>query len=297
MFLFIRLIIGLSVIVLVFVSCGGSAPQPTSQPLTLATPAPTAATTAFSWAQIKAMIDKNLAAKARDFNPTEAQWTSAVQKYEDNAVATIARKVYTTPELTAAFSVVPRPFFAYNYETNKNRMDQTGDFLQIIDIGYGSTMSAPSIQSYMTANLEPKKTDIALEIGTGSGVQSAILSRLVKQVYTIEIREKLGKRVAETLKTVGYDNIETKIGDGYYGWAEKAPFDIIIVTCQANHIPPDLIKQLKPNGRMVIPVGPAWSTKQQMLKVTLENGKVVSKKILAATQFIPMLGANETKKP
>ena len=108
----------------------------------------------------------------------------------------------------------------------------------------------------------------------------------------------MAERVNHTLKAVGYDNIETKTGDGYYGWEEKGPFDIIIVTCQANHIPPELIKQLKPTGRMVIPVGPAWSRNQQMLKVWKDpaTGKVVSQRLLASTLFIPMLGANEGKK-
>ncbi len=252
----------------------------------------------FTWEQISKLVESDKTNNIRNFECTKEDWDTAIKNYNETVITTLKTRKYATPELIEAMSIVPRPFFAYNYEKNESRMMQTNDFNVILDLGWGSTMSAPSIQGFMTANLNPKKDEVALEIGTGSGIQAAILSRLVKKVYTIEIREKLAERVNHTLKAVGYDNIETKIGDGYYGWEEKGPFDIIIVTCQANHIPPELIKQLKPTGRMVIPVGPAWSRNQQMLKVWKdpETGKVVSQRLLASTLFIPMLGANEGKK-
>ncbi len=291
-----------ALLLLFFISCGNnssdSKKEKTDEKISVSDSLKNDGKSQFSWDQISKLIESDKANNIRNFECTKEDWEKAIKNYNDTVIATLKTRKYATPELIEAMSIVPRPFFAYNYEKNESRMVQTNDFNVILDLGWGSTMSAPSIQGFMTANLSPKKDEVALEIGTGSGIQAAILSRLVKKVYSIEIREKLAERVNHTLKAVGYDNIETKTGDGYYGWEEKGPFDIIIVTCQANHIPPELIKQLKPTGRMVIPVGPAWSRNQQMLKVWKDpaTGKVVSQRLLASTLFIPMLGANEGKK-
>ncbi len=241
----------------------------------------------FSWTQIKKLFDKD----KRRIRCNEKRWNQLIADYNKNTIGTLKTRIndYATPELIRAMTIIPRPFFAYQYENNVDMTHNSPVWNNIIDIGWGSTMSASSIQAYMTAHLEPKPGDVALEIGTGSGVQAAILSRMVKMVYTIEIRDKLAKRVQKTLKLVGYPNIQTKIGDGYYGWKDKAPFDIIIVTCQANHTPPALVRQLKKGGRMVIPVGQRWSRKQQMLKIWKDNrGRIRSRK-LRYTYFVPML--------
>lgn len=139
-----------------------------------------------------------------------------------------------------------------------------------LPIGYGQTISQPYIVAKMTELVAPRKDDRALEIGTGSGYQAAILSHLVADVYTIEIIEPLGVSARERLAALGYRNVTVRIGDGYYGWPEKAPFDRIVVTATANHIPPRLIEQLKPGGRMVIPVGNPFQT-QRLLLVTKDS--------------------------
>jgi protein-L-isoaspartate(D-aspartate) O-methyltransferase len=126
-----------------------------------------------------------------------------------------------------------------------------------------------------------------LEIGTGSGYQAAVLSPLVKHVYTMEIIEALGEDAAERLTQLGYDNVTTRIADGYYGWKERAPFDAIIVTAAAGSIPPPLVEQLKPGGRMVIPVGGAFLT-QQLMRVEKDPGGQVTTKQILPVRFVPL---------
>jgi protein-L-isoaspartate(D-aspartate) O-methyltransferase len=138
-----------------------------------------------------------------------------------------------------------------------------------LPIGYGQTISQPYIVARMTQLLEPKPEHRVLEVGTGSGYQAAILSELVKEVYSIEIIPPLGESAQKRLSDLGYQNITTRVGDGYFGWPDKAPFDGIIVTAAATDIPPPLLEQLKPTGRMVIPVGNPDQT--QFLKLVTKN--------------------------
>lgn len=138
-----------------------------------------------------------------------------------------------------------------------------------LPIGHGQTISQPYMVAIMTELLDTKKDQRALEIGTGSGYQAAVLSPLVAEVYTIEIVEPLGREARERLRALGYKNVEVRIGDGYLGWPEKAPFDRIIVTAGADHIPMPLVEQLVPGGRMVIPVGP--SGQMQILKLVIKG--------------------------
>ena len=159
-----------------------------------------------------------------------------------------------------------------------------------LPIGHGQTISPPFIVAYMTEQLDPQPTDKVLEIGTGSGYQAAVLSGLVAEVYTIEIVEPLGRRAKEDLKRLKYNNVHVKIGDGYQGWKEHAPFDKIIVTCSPEKVPPALVAQLKDGGRMIIPVGLRYQQVFHLLKK--ENGELKSE-AQRPTLFVPMTGKAE----
>lgn len=159
-----------------------------------------------------------------------------------------------------------------------------------LPIGDQQTISSPFIVAYMTESLDPKPTDKVLEIGTGSGYQAAVLSPLVKEVYSIEIVEPLGKRAERTLKDLGYANVFTKVGDGYKGWPEHAPFDKIIVTCSPEKVPQPLVDQLAEGGRMVVPVGERYQ--QTLYLFRKKDGKLESE-ALRPTLFVPMTGAAE----
>ena len=134
-----------------------------------------------------------------------------------------------------------------------------------LPIGYGQTISQPYIVAYMTEIIKPKPNYKVLEVGTGSGYQAAVLGEIVRNVYTIEIIDKLGREASTRLKDLGYKNIAVKIADGYHGWKEHAPFDAIVVTAAAEYIPTPLKEQLKDGGRMIIPVGSPYMTQQLML--------------------------------
>ncbi|MCK5558135.1 MAG: protein-L-isoaspartate(D-aspartate) O-methyltransferase [Candidatus Hydrogenedentes bacterium] len=160
-----------------------------------------------------------------------------------------------------------------------------------LPIGYGQTISQPYIVAYMTELLRPKQEHKVLEVGTGSGYQAAVFAEIVSNVYTIEIIEELGKSAKERLANLEYKNIEAKIADGYYGWEEHAPFDAIIVTCAANHVPPPLVEQLKPGGQMCIPVGTVFGPQQLVIVTKQEDGKVRAKSVLPV-RFVPLVGGH-----
>jgi protein-L-isoaspartate(D-aspartate) O-methyltransferase len=158
-----------------------------------------------------------------------------------------------------------------------------------LPIGHGQTISQPYMVAVMTDLLKIGPKDRVLEIGTGSGYQAAILAELVDRVYTIEIIEPLGEQARSRLQRIGYDNVQVRIGDGYYGWKKHAPFNAIVVTAAANHIPPPLIRQLKPGGRMVIPVGSRFLVQQLVLVAKDATGKVTTRQILPV-RFVPLTG-------
>jgi protein-L-isoaspartate(D-aspartate) O-methyltransferase len=156
-----------------------------------------------------------------------------------------------------------------------------------LPIGYGQTISQPYIVAFMTEELRPKPSDRVLEIGTGSGYQAAILAELVKEVYTVEIVEPLAKNAEATLQRLGYKNVHVKVGDGYRGWPEYAPFDAITVTCAPEHVPQQLTDQLKDGGRMIIPVGGRFA--QELYLLEKRNGQLKESAVLPV-RFVPMVG-------
>ncbi len=166
-------------------------------------------------------------------------------------------------------------------------------FDMAIPIGYGQTISPPYVVAFMTEAIDPQPTDRVLEIGTGSGYQAAVLSPLVKDVFTIEIVRPLGEQAAATLRRLGYANVHTRIGDGYAGWPEEAPFDKIIVTCSPEDIPAALAEQLKEGGQMVIPVGERFQ--QTLVRLTKVDGEL-KREPLQETFFVPMTGSAEEQR-
>ncbi len=158
-----------------------------------------------------------------------------------------------------------------------------------LPIGHGQTISQPYIVALMTDLIQLEPDDVVLEIGTGSGYQAAILAKLVKHVYSVEIIEALADESAARLKHLGYDNVTTILADGYYGWEEHAPFDAIVVTAAASHVPPPLVQQLKPGGRMIIPIGGRFMTQQLLLLEKTDNDEVITRQI-AAVRFVPLTG-------
>jgi protein-L-isoaspartate(D-aspartate) O-methyltransferase len=160
-----------------------------------------------------------------------------------------------------------------------------------LPIGYGQTISQPYIVALMTDLLDVRDDDVVLEIGTGSGYQAAVLAAVVKHVYTVEIIPELAQQATARLKRLRYDNVTTRAADGYYGWEEHAPFAGIIVTAAANHVPPPLIKQLKPGGRMIIPVGNPFSTQQLVVVEKSPSGAISTRKVLPV-RFVPVTGGH-----
>jgi protein-L-isoaspartate(D-aspartate) O-methyltransferase len=161
-----------------------------------------------------------------------------------------------------------------------------------LPIGSGQTISQPYIVAFMTEVLELEHTDRVLEVGTGSGYQAAVLAEICDSVYSIEIFEELGLRAEKTLKKLGYNNVYVRIGDGYEGWEEAAPFDAVIVTCSPTHVPEPLEEQLAEGGKMIIPVGNLYS--QELYLLRKEKGKLKQKRVLPV-RFVPMIDKNGSK--
>ena len=157
-----------------------------------------------------------------------------------------------------------------------------------LPIGHSQTISQPYIVALSTDLLAPEPGHVVLEVGTGSGYQAAVLAEIVKQVYTIEIVEPLGRSAESRLAALGYKNVEVRIGDGYKGWPEKGPFDGIVVTAAAPRVPQALVDQLKPGGRMVIPIGERWEVQQLLLIERKPDGTLQQKNVLPV-RFVPLV--------
>ncbi len=156
-------------------------------------------------------------------------------------------------------------------------------------IGFGQTISQPYIVALMTDLLELERDSVVLEVGTGSGYQAAVLAELAAEVYTIEIIPQLARQATARIERLGYENVETRTGDGYYGWQEHSPFDAILVAAAASHVPPPLVHQLEPGGKMIIPVGGPFTVQHLMLISKDRDGSVRSRQVLPVA-FVPLTG-------
>ena len=193
----------------------------------------------------------------------------------------VAMRCVTNEQVLTAMRKVPREHFVPESMRGRSYSDQA------LPIGYDQTISQPFVVAFMTEKLQLKSTDRVLEIGTGSGYQAAVLGELVAEVYTVEIIEPLGKGAAATLERLGYKNVHVKIGDGYQGWPEHAPFDAVVVACAPDHVPRPLIDQIKDGGRIIIPVGPAGA--QELYLLEKKNGRLKQRAVLPV-RFVPMTG-------
>ncbi len=219
-----------------------------------------------------------LPALAQDFAAQRADLVDEVRRYADfSGGESFSDDVLESLNTIERHKFVPPVQIPFAYENRPLR------------IGYGQTISQPYIVALMTDLLEPKADDVVLEVGTGSGYQAAILSPLVGHVYTIEIIEALAIQAGDRLQRLGFENVTTRLGDGYFGRDEHAPFDSIIVTAAATHVPPPLVEQLKPGGRMVIPVGGRFTTQWLLLIEKNDDGGVVTRQI-APVIFVPLTG-------
>ena len=194
----------------------------------------------------------------------------------------IIERGVSDPAVINAMRKVPRHLFVPQKYKDLSYADSP------LPIGEGQTISQPYIVAVMTEALKLKPGEKVLEIGTGSGYQAAVLAQIVKDVYTIEIIESLAKKASHILAELGYTNVHVRLGDGYKGWPQKAPFDAVIVTCAPEQIPQALIEQLKEGGRMIIPVGRAGAVQKLVLGVK-KGGQLTTQEMMLV-RFVPMVG-------
>ena len=285
------------VLLATFAASAWAQSTPAVPPTSAAAPSPTTA----KWSRDSYIVAMKASGRPHDIN---AGTFDTIQKRKDTALAQIDRYLAqrfgkADPAVLKAFAELPREYFHYQYaEKRAMAADAYEGEAKPWAIGYGSALSDYLGQAYMTQAAQPKSTDVVLEIGTGSGFQSSLLSRIVKSVYSIEIIEPLGKAVADVYKPIGITNVSTRVGDGFFGWPEeKDGFDLIMVTCVAQYVPPPLLKQLKPGGRLVIPIGQPFKREQFLYVFSKDaDGKVHSKKDLGV-YFIPMTGAMQKEPP
>jgi protein-L-isoaspartate(D-aspartate) O-methyltransferase len=209
-----------------------------------------------------------------------ARMIRTIEEHAERATDALGRD-YIDPRVLAVMGQVPRHEFVSSWHEDAAYDDRP------LPIGHGQTISQPFIVALMTDLLQVGPDDVVLEVGTGSGYQAAVLARLVREVHTIEIIPELAASAEERLRHLGYDNVRTYTGDGYYGAPEVAPFGAIVVTAAAQQVPPPLIQQLKPGGRMVIPVGGGFALQHLMLVEKEEDGRVRTRQTLPV-RFVPL---------
>jgi protein-L-isoaspartate(D-aspartate) O-methyltransferase len=224
----------------------------------------------------------SLAVSPGKYGPLRAEMVHAIEADVRFTSEALGKSALDAPVIRA-MGKVPRHEFVpaaqrpYAYENRP------------LPIGLGQTISQPYIVAIMTDLLQLQPDDAVFELGTGSGYQAAVLAELAGTVYTMEIIEELGDRAGRTLRRLGYGNVEARVGDGYFGWPEHAPFDAIMVTAAGDHIPPPLIDQLKPGGRMMIPVGNRFFTQELLLVEKLPEGGIRTRSVLPV-RFVPITG-------
>ncbi|MDM0070559.1 protein-L-isoaspartate(D-aspartate) O-methyltransferase [Variovorax sp. J31P207] len=221
-------------------------------------------------------------AGAADFAAERRRMTQEIDSLARQTGAETGRPAFDTRVMTA-IDTVPRHEFVPAEQIDVAYANRP------VPIGHGQTISQPYIVALMTELAKAEPGHKVLEVGTGSGYQAAVMAQLAREVYSIEIVEPLGQQAMQRLRRLGYGNVQVRLGDGYHGWEEHAPFDAILVTAAASHVPPPLIRQLKPGGRMVIPVGAAFMVQQLMLIEKNPDGTVSTRQILPVA-FVPLTG-------
>jgi len=243
----------------------------------------------------QAPVDTNAQSEQKQKPPRPGHTHPAFTERTKERSRMVARQIQardvSDPNVLNSMLVVPRHAFVRLRDLWRAYADHP------LPIGLGQTISQPYIVAYMTEVLKLDPNYKVLEIGTGSGYQAAVCAEIAREVYTIEIIEELAKSAKEHLKELGYRNVSVKAGDGYFGWQEKSPFDAIIITAAAGLVPPPLIEQLKPDGRMILPFGSPYGA-QTLILITKDNKGKMSSKRLIPVRFVPMLGrVTETKQP
>jgi len=289
------LLAGLLALILGIPVLGGSAARAANP--AYATPAP-GATAAWSpgapwdyktFQEAMRQSGRRVSIQEKDFQELQARKAMAMASIERYLKRRFGK---VDPNVLRAFRELPREYYHYDYQQNKPFASTCYEAQpKPWAIGYGSALSDYLGQAYMTQLAKPRPGDTVLEIGTGSGYQSSVLSRIVKEVYSVEIIKPLGAEVAKIYRPLGLENVKTRGGDGYYGWPEvKGGFDIIMVTCAARYVSPELLKQLKPQGRLIVPIGQPFKKGQMLYVFTKDKkGKVHSRKDMGVF-FIPMTG-------
>jgi protein-L-isoaspartate(D-aspartate) O-methyltransferase len=222
-----------------------------------------------------------------DLAAERARMVTTIEAYAKRSSNALGRDSIA-PEILKVVGDVPR----HEFVPAGVRGDAYAD--RPLPIGYGQTISQPFIVALMTDLMRVRPGDIVLEVGTGSGYQAAVLAHLARRVYTIEIVPGLADSAAARLQRLGYGNVAARPGDGYYGWEEAAPFDGIMVTAAASHVPPPLLRQLKPGGRMVIPLGAPFALQHLVLVDRNADGRVTTRQLLPVA-FVPLTGGERPR--